>query len=283
MNFGICPLSIVPIRSSSSHKSEMCSQLLFGELFEILDRKGRQWYKIRCLWDNFVGWVSAHQISLITPTEYAEYQKHYAFNLEVMQPIRSNDHFLPITLGAQLPNFDGIRFRIGVEYFTYSGQAVFPGDVESNSDFVIKMAKRFLNTPFLWGGRSPFGIDSGGFVQLIFKLIGQVLPREVNEQVFLGETVDFAEQSRPGDIAFFEDRNGNIHHTGIILGDNQIIHAYGKVRIDKIDHYGIFNHDYKRYTHNLRLIKRMLSSEQIGEADLPAEKEQNINKQVELF
>lgn len=283
MDFGICPLSIVPIRTSSSHRSEMRSQLLFGELFEILDRKGRQWLKIRCLWDNYVGWVSMHQITFITPSEYEQYQCHFAYNLEIMQPVRADDHFLPITLGAQLPNFDGIRFRIGNQHFTYSGQAVFPGDVQPTSDFITKMAKRFLYTPYMWGGRSPFGIDSDGFVQLVFKLVGQILPREAAEQVYLGESVDFVEQAQAGDIAFFEDRNNRIHHCGIILADQKIIHSYGKVRIDSIDHYGIFNENYQRYTHNLRLVKRLLPAEEKNGQNGKMQKEQTVNRQVELF
>lgn len=283
MDFGICPLSVVPIRTSSSHRSEMRSQLLFGELFEVLDRKGRQWLKIRCLWDNHVGWVSMHQIAFLTPGEYEQYQRHFAYNLEIMQPVRSDEYFLPITLGAQLPNFDGIRFHIGIHHFTYSGQAVFPGDVQPTSDFVIKMARRFLNTPFLWGGRSPFGIDGDGFIQLVFKLVGQVLPREAAEQIFSGESVDFVEQSRPGDIAFFEDRNQKINHCGIVLADRKIIHAYGKVRVDTLDHYGIFNDDYQRYTHNLRLIKRLLPHDEKPALNGQAQKEQPAGRQVELF
>ena len=282
MDFGICPLSVVPIRTSSSHRSEMRSQLLFGELFEIMDRKGRQWVKIRCLWDNHVGWVSMHQVTFITPKEYEQYQQHFAYNLEIMQPIRGDDHFLPITLGARLPNFDGIRFHIGLHHFTYSGQAIFPGDVQANSEFIIKMAKRFLHTPFLWGGRSPFGIDSDGFVQLIFKLIEQKLPREAAEQIYLGESVHFVEQTQAGDIAFFHDRNQKINHCGIILPDQKIIHAYGKVRIDSLDHYGIFNDEYHRYTHHLRLIKRLLPTEDRANNG-QVQKEQESSKQVELF
>lgn len=261
----------------------MRSQLLFGELFEVLDRKGRQWFKIRCLWDNHVGWVSAHQVTSITPSEFEQYRRHHAYNLEIMQPIRADDHFLPITLGAQLPNFDGIRFHVGLLHFTYSGQAVFPDDVQPRAAFIIKMARRFLNAPYLWGGRSPFGIDSDGFVQLIYKLIGQTLPREAAEQIFLGETVDFAEQALPGDLAFFEDRNGKVNHCGIILPDQKIIHAYGKVRIDTLDHYGIFNEDHQRYTHNLRLIKRLLPADERPAQNGKIAKETTANRQVELF
>lgn len=282
MKFGICPLSVVPIRSNSTNKSEMVSQLLFGELVEILESKGRQWSKIRCQWDNFVGWVSSSQLKAITPSEFEDFQTNYAYSLELMQPVMGNKQYIPITLAARLPNFDGIRFMLGDEAFTFSGQAVFPKDIAPGAEFILKIARKYINAPFLWGGRSPFGLDSAGFTQVVYKMAGIKLPREAGEQVYVGEAVDFAEQARPGDLAFFENRNNRIHHVGIILPEQQIIHAYGNVRIDKLDHYGIYNEEETRYTHKLRVIKRVLPPGQQGQ--LPQEEKQTSNpNQVELF
>lgn len=282
MSYGICPLSIVPIRSSSSEKSEMISQILFGEVVEVIDRKGKQWVKVRCQLDNFIGWVSSHQLKAITPSEFETFQEKFAFNLDVMQPVMANTHFIPITLGGRLPNFDGIRFRLGEEAFTFSGQAVFPEDIEPNADFIIKIGKRFLNAPYLWGGRSPFGIDSDGLVQLVYNVSGLSLPREVAQQVHIGHLVDFIEEALPGDLAFFENRNGKITHTGIILPDQLILHSYGKVRIDRIDHFGIFNEERSVYTHRLRVVKRILAK-QAKSTPLEADVKTVSNQQVELF
>ena len=282
MSYGICPLSIVPIRNSSNQKSEMISQLLFGEVVEILEQKGKQWVKIRCQADNFVGWVATNQLKAITPSEFESFQENFAFCLDIMQPVMATNHFIPITLGAKLPNFDGIRFQLGEETFTFSGQAVFHQDIEPNADFIIKMAKRFLNAPYLWGGRSPFGIDGDGLVQLVYSLAGINLPREVALQVHEGHLVDFMEETQAGDIAFFENRNGKITHTGIILPNQTILHAFGKVRIDRVDHFGIFNEKHAKYTHRLRVVKRVLSKEA---PPLKSDKELRTvsNKQVELF
>lgn len=282
MNYGICPLSIVPVRSTPSDKSEMVSQLLFGELLEVLEVKNKQWSKVRCHFDNFVGWVATNQIKAITPSEFEAYQSNFAYCLELMQAVMAEHHYLPITLGAQLPNFDGMRFNIENNSYTFSGQAVFPADIESNAEFVLKIARRYLFAPYLWGGRSPMGIDSAGFIQVVFKIAGFVLPRETSEQVFSGKAVDFIEESLPGDIAFFENRSGRITHTGIIMPDHKIIHAYGCVRIDKLDHYGIFDESVSKYTHKLRVIKRILPPASVSNTS-PSEQDTTLHQQVELF
>lgn len=260
----------------------MISQLLFGEIVEIIEQKGKQWVKIRCQADNFVGWVATNQLKAITPSEFGAFQEKYGFCLDIMHPIMANNHFIPITLGARLPNFDGIRFLLGEHTFTFSGQAVFPSDIEANAEFIIKMAKRFLNAPYLWGGRSPFGIDSDGLVQLVYSLCGIKLPREVALQVHEGHLVDFIEETQAGDIAFFENRNGKITHTGIILPDQLILHAFGKVRIDRVDHFGIYNEERSVYTHRLRVVKRVLSKK-IPPVLTDKELRTVSNKQVELF
>lgn len=280
--YHICPLSIIPIRSSASDSSEMVSQLLFGELVETIETKGRLWSRVRCQWDNLVGWVSTNQLQAITHSEFLTFNEHFAYNLELTQAIMGADFFLPITLGAQLPNFDGIRFQLADSIYTFSGQAVFPQDVTPTADFILRIARRYLHAPALAGGRTPFGIDSSGLVQMVSKIAGIHLPREAAQQVFIGESVDFMEQSQPGDLAFFEDRLGRIAHVGILMPNNQIIHAYGKVRIDNIDHFGIYNITEGRYTHKLRVVKRVLPkpAPPLKESSQTADFVQN---QIELF
>ena len=282
MSYVICPVSIIPIRNSSSNKSEMISQLLFGELAEVLETKGRQWVKVRCAWDNFVGWVASNQLKPVTPSEFKRFQSEYAYSLELFHTILAQDFCVPIVMGAQLPGFDGMRFKLEEHYFTFSGQAVFPEHIDQGPEFVLKIARKYLHAPFLWGGRSPMGIDAPGLIQMVFKLCGVPMPREAEQQVFLGEAVDFVEQSRPGDIAFFENKAGRITHCGIILPNHEVLHAYGSVRIDSIDHFGIYNRKQARYTHRLRVVKRMLKSK----VTMPDRVEKLVEKaegQFELF
>lgn len=260
----------------------MISQLLFGELAEVLETKGRQWTKVRCAWDNFVGWVASNQLKPVTPSEFGRFQREFAYSLELFHTILAQDFCVPIVMGAQLPGFDGMRFKLEEHYFTFSGQAVFPENIEQTPEFVLKIARKYLHAPFLWGGRSPMGVDAPGLIQMVFKLAGIPMPREAEQQVYLGEAVDFVEQSRPGDIAFFENRAGRITHCGIILPNNEVLHAYGSVRIDAIDHFGIYNKKQARYTHRLRVVKRMLKgkAEEKGAVEKAVEKAQG---QYELF
>lgn len=282
MTFAICPLSVVPVRNSSTDKSEQITQLLFGEIVEILGKKGKAWAKIRCTWDNTIGWVDNRQIKPITQSEYELFSENFAYSLDLISPIMSNKYHLPVTIGARLPNFDGMRFSLENEVHTFSGQAVFPTDMRPNAELILKLARRYLFSPYQWGGRSPLGIDAAGLTQLIFQMVGVSLHREPSQQVHQGETVDFVEQSQPGDLAFFENKASKITHVGIILPEHQIIHAAGRVRIDKIDHYGIFNEETGRYTHRLRVCKRMMDSQPIPKKERAAQVEKNP-QQVELF
>lgn len=282
MSYAICPISIAPVRTGSSNSSEMVSQLLFGELAEVLEAKGRQWVKVRCAYDNFVGWVAGNQLKAITPSEFERFQHHYAHSLELYHPLMAEDHYIPVVMGAQFPGFDGMRFRLDDTYYTFSGQAVFPESIEARPEFVLKIARRYLNAPFLWGGRSPVGIDASGLVQMAFKLAGYALPREASQQIYMGEPVGFIEQAQPGDVAFFENKAGRISHCGIILSNNEILHAYGSVRIDSLDHYGIFSKAQGRYTHSLRLVKRLITEKAPARNETPQVRE-TVKNQVGLF
>ncbi|MCR9054638.1 MAG: NlpC/P60 family protein [Phaeodactylibacter xiamenensis] len=281
-SYAICPLSNVPIRSNSSDKSEIVSQLLFGELAEVLETKGRQWAKIRCIWDNYVGWVAANQLKAITPSELSVFREHFAYSLELFQPLMADNEVIPVVMGARLPNFDGMRFALDNTVYTFSGQAVFPEHIKPSAEFILKIARRYLHAPFLHGGRSPMGIDAAGFTQMVFKIANIALPREAAQQVYIGTAVDFVEQSMPGDVAFFENRTGRITHCGIILPDAEVIHAFGSVRIDKIDHYGIYDRSEKRYTHRLRVVRRMLKTEATPK-QVKRRVSGHIPNQVELF
>ncbi len=280
MNFGICPLSVVPVRSSASDKSEMISQLLFGEVVELLESKS-SWTKVRCMWDNYIGWVDLKQLKIITQNDVDSYKNNYAHSLELVQGAMTEGHYVPITIGATLPRFDGLKFNLNGSSFTFSGQAISPQEIEPSVDLLLKIARRYLYAPYLWGGRSPLGIDCSGFTQMVFKIIGTPLPRDASQQVEEGELIDFVEQALPGDLAFFKNQKGKIVHTGIIMPEGQIIHASGQVRIDKLDHFGIFNVDKNKYSHKLRVIKRILPISM--QPPKQEEQEEENQNQVEMF
>jgi hypothetical protein len=165
---------------------------------------------------------------------------------------------LPVHLvkGSILPLFEKDLFSIGAYRFSFQGLTTFP-PVPADFSQLEQHALSYINTPYLWGGRSPFGIDCSGFVQMVYRLCGYPLPRNASQQVNLGITVDFVENVRSGDLAFFDNNAGDIVHVGIVLGEGEIIHSSGTVHIDKLDHQGIFNNNSGKYTHKLRILKRI--------------------------
>lgn len=128
-----------------------------------------------------------------------------------------------------------------------------------NKSNIVNTALLYLNTPYLWGGKTPFGIDCSGFTQMVYKLNGFNILRDASQQASQGEVLSFIEESSPGDLAFFDNNEGEITHVGIIMEDHRIIHAHGKVRIDLLDQSGIYNLDTKTHSHKLRVIKKIVS------------------------
>ncbi len=259
-NPAVCQLSVVPIRAGASDKEEIVTQLLFGELVDILDepKSKRNWCQVRCDWDGYEGWMDIRQLKRISEEDVDAYRSDSAHCLDLTSILANNDHFLPVLMGATLPQYDGVNVHIGDKHYTFGGQAIRKGALEATPEIIIKLARRYLYAPYLWGGRSPFGIDCSGFTQIVYKMAGFRLRRDASQQVEQGRLIDFVDQAQAADLAFFENDKGRIVHVGIVMEGGFIIHAAGQVRIDKLDHYGIFNEERGIYSHKLRIIKRFL-------------------------
>lgn len=259
MKFGICQLSVVPCRMEPSDKSEMVTQLLFGETVKIYEEKRADWRKIKTSLDDYECWVDKKQIVEISEEEYQQLSESSAVSTELVQVItnETTSELTPVVLGSSLPNLDGSKCKFNNLEFSFDGNTNQQNQGSLN-DTLVEHSYMYLNSPYLWGGRSPFGIDCSGFTQVVYKTIGVKLPRDAYQQATVGQTLSFVEESAPGDLAFFDNEEGHIIHVGIVLDNNRIIHASGKVRIDKLDHQGIYNVDTNRYSHRLRLIKNIL-------------------------
>mgnify|MGYP001398360170 FL=1 len=251
MQYGISNLSIVPIRNEATDQSEMVNQILFGEHFKVLNLK-KKWSKIRLAHDRYEGWICNKQWLKISEEDYKQLDKDISTMTTDVLDIITKDHHQPIVIGSILPFYKSGHARINNEMYQFDGLTT-PGFV--NKEKLIENAFIYLNAPYLWGGRSPLGIDCSGLTQMIYRLQGIDLPRDAYQQAKVGTTLSFVDESEPGDLAFFDNQEGEVTHVGMILEDNYIIHASGKVRIDRIDQQGIFNAEIGNHTHKLRLIK----------------------------
>ena len=262
MNYGISGLSIIPVRKEPSERSEMTTQILFGEHFTVHEQI-MGWTRIKITYDGQEGWVDQKMISFLSEKAYRKIEHApTAVCTDIFNIIRiPEEQTIMIVAGSTLPCWRAYKkeFSIDKEVFPMTGKFMYHQPVDIRS-FIIRQALLYFNVPYLWGGRSPFGIDCSGLSQVIYKQAGIFLPRDACEQVHLGTAFSFVEEAKPGDLAFFDDEEGNIIHVGMIWEKGKIIHASGKVRIDNVDQFGIFNLDTKRYTHKMRVMKRILNS-----------------------
>jgi hypothetical protein len=218
--------------------------------------------------DGYEGFVDHKQVKKISEKYFREHigQKH-ALCLDFMQPAMSGEKYIPLMMGSTLPFFDGLNFRIENEKFQYNGLVIGPASGLSQTQLLEKVVKRYVNAPYLWGGRSPMGIDCSGFTQLVFRFLQIDLPRDAYQQATLGDILDFPSTARLGDLAFFENEKRKIVHVGIMQDADNIVHASGWVRRSRMDGNGILANDNAmasskaksaRYTHKLKFIRRLL-------------------------
>lgn len=257
MTHGIVNLTVIPLRKEPSHQSEMVSQILFGEYFEVIEQQGN-WTKVKLAYDQYDGWISGGQYEAINLDEFNKLNREQlCISFDLVQIMLHENTLFSIVLGSTLPHFKDRTCRLGATAYRFEGTVRCPEKLQVTKG-IIENAYMFLHSPYLWGGRTPFGIDCSGFTQMVYKLAGIRLKRDAWQQAEQGSLIHLIDEARQGDLAFFDNEEGRIVHVGILLPNNKIIHASGKVRIDNIDHHGIFNQELKKYTHNLRLIKRFV-------------------------
>lgn len=259
MQYAINLNTILPIRSEASEKAEMITQLLFGDFCQTFEEQN-SFVKIINHQDQYVGWADKKMLSEISEEEYNQLILQPVF--KTLVPIAdvfclNNKTIYRLSAGSQLPFFDyekstfsicGKTFQIHPSFVCYLPQP--------NKTNIIATAMLFLNSPYLWGGKSIFGIDCSGFTQTVFSACGFSIARDTNMQIKEGKIIHSLNKAKPSDLIFFE-KNGKTTHVGILLTDNRIIHASGRVRIDLLDNQGIFNEEVQDYTHQLSAIRRM--------------------------
>ncbi|MGV4477327.1 C40 family peptidase [Ornithobacterium rhinotracheale] len=256
MNFGICKVSISPVRAEASDRAEMVTQLLFGEKVEILKTK-KNWIRIKADFDAYEGWVDEKHLQPIEEAAFFDTETPCYYTTEPFNLVVANNEPTTLPLGAEIRNISNNTFQLGEDTYELYCETKQVEGLISRDELVI-LAKNYINVPYLWGGKSNFGVDCSGLVQQVYKFTKIHLPRDAKDQAEKGEMLGFVEEALPGDLAFFDNDEGNIIHVGIIIDNQRILHAHGKVRIDPIDSTGIFSTDTQKYSHKLRFVKRIL-------------------------
>jgi hypothetical protein len=259
IDFGVCRLSVVSLRSGPSHKSEQVSQLLFGDHYEVLEtNKDKQWLRIVMYYDQCEGWISARQHHGIS-REYYDYINRADFKIttDLSTSILYNKSPLLILIGSIIPISGSELFRME-EQFAFNGDAKSLGQ-KRDFEFLKATVYKYINAPFQWGGRNPFGIDGPGFVQVSYKINGYRLGRTVQEQMRQGREISHIDDVLPGDLVFFQSIPERLPHVGVVLDHDRVIHAWEKVRVDHFEEGGLLNPETKIFTHQLTTLPRIMT------------------------
>lgn len=258
IDFGVCRLSVVSVRKEPADQSEQVTQLLFGDHYTVLEVSANEkWIRIKIHFDQYEGWIDVKQHQSITP-EHFNHINHAEFKIttDLTSSLLYNKSPQVILMGSIIPITSSELFRME-EQFAFNGEAKNIGQ-RREFDFLRVIALKYLNSPYQWGGKSPFGIDCSGFTQMVFKICGYRLLRDAAQQVTQGKAVESLGSARQGDLVFFSNERGSIIHVGILAAENKVIHASGKVRVDGITAEGIVQPDPPRITHHLSAIRRLM-------------------------
>jgi hypothetical protein len=257
-SYGVCRLSVVSVRAEGSDKAEQVTQLLFGDHYEVIEKTHNgKWLRIRIFADHYEGWIDHLQHHEISP-EYFEHINRTEFKIttDLTSTMLYNKNPLVILMGSIIPISSSELFRME-EQFAFNGDAKNAG-LKREAEFVRNIAMKYLNSPYQWGGKTPFGMDCSGLVQMVFRICGYQLSRDAWQQAKQGKTVKDFGEARHGDLVFFQNDQTRITHVGILVGTEKILHASGRVRIDHVSEAGILNTDTRQITHTFSRIRRIV-------------------------
>ncbi len=257
MSIGICNITVAALKSEPNHKSELETQILFGESVKALGEEIGAWIKVETCWDSYQGWVLKNQMCWQNQEVVPEY---------ILSPqggyVYKNGSKLIMPFGASLPYLNNHNFAFGNNAFSVDGALWQPNTNLLNNKNLNNICTAYMHAPYMWGGRTNFGIDCSGFSAMVYKYFNVPLMAKASWQCTQGQVVDFLQNIVGGELAFFDDENGDITHVGIMLNESEIIHASettGFIAIDDLDNEGIINRLTGKRTHHLRVVKKIIT------------------------
>lgn len=261
----------MPVRAEAREGAEQNTQMLFGELAEVLEEQAR-WTRIRLDTDGQEGWVDAKMIAPIGGKDLTAYKKAYKTAAMVKFPMtyavsENNGQTIPLTAGTRLVKYEvtkdevqgtfmgrfevlGVGFRIDPHMVSIQPSVI-------SLQTLLETTRFFINTPYLWGGKNALGMDCSGFTQVVMSLFGKKLLRNASEQATQGRAIKERQKAQAGDLVFFDHEDGKISHVGIVIDPDRVIHCSGRVKVEKLDDTGIFNAETGEYSHHLTQIRRL--------------------------
>ena len=251
----------MPVRAEAREGAEQNTQMLFGELAEVLEEQAR-WTRIRLDLDGQEGWVDAKMIAPIGGKDLTAYKKAYKTAAMVKFPMtyavsENNGQTIPLTAGTRLPNYKDGRFEVLGVGFRIDPHMVSIQPSVISLQTLLETTRFFINTPYLWGGKNALGMDCSGFTQVVMSLFGKKLLRNASEQATQGRAIKERPKAQAGDLVFFDHEDGKISHVGIVIDPDRVIHCSGRVKVEKLDDTGIFNAETGEYSHHLTQIRRL--------------------------
>ena len=258
-SFGVCRLSVISVRKEQSHQSLQLTQLLFGDHYEVVTKSNdRQWLHIKIYFDQAEGWIESNQHHEITKEYFDQINvADFKITTDVCSTILYKKTPLSILMGSIVPISQSELFKME-EQFAFNGESKGIGQ-KREFEFLKSIALKYLNAPEQEGGKTPFGIDGIGLIQMVFKICGYSLGHRTEELHKHVKSVKDLHSTKLGDVAFFHHRKYKRMNIGLVLDENRILHVDGRVRIDQLMEEGVLNLETKIYTHQLSAMGRILN------------------------
>jgi gamma-D-glutamyl-L-lysine dipeptidyl-peptidase len=259
VSFGVCRLSVVSVRKEQSQQSLQVTQLLFGDHYEVLaESSDKQWLSIKLYFDHTEGWIERKQHHEIAK-EYFDQINAVDFKIttDVCSTILYKKTPLSILMGSIVPISQSELFKME-EQFAFNGESKSVGQ-KREFEFLKTIALKYLNAPEQEGGKTPFGIDGSGLVQMVFKIGGYMVPHRAEDLLRQYKKVSDLNAAKAGDVAFVHSRKEKALRIGILLDENKVLHVDGRVKIDQLMEDGVLDLETKIYTHTLHSIVRILN------------------------